>query len=255
MRQREARLVCALALAALLLGGCAGSQGRKVDVDTQAAAKRQVELGQGYMTRGDLETARDKLRRALELDPRSADAHTLMAVLHERINRPQIAEEHYRRAAELKPEDGAASNNLAVFLCGGGNYAESEKYFQVAFNDPFYKTPAVAYANAAVCADKAGDAERSEAYFRKVLELDRNNQTALYALAKACFQRGDLLRARAFVQRFEATGAVDADLLELGAQVEEGLGDKAAAADYRRQRLEKFPDAPSASDVDGPKSP
>jgi type IV pilus assembly protein PilF len=257
MRLRDAPFVCSLTLAVLLVGGCASGGGmpRKSDIDQKKAAEVQVQLGQGYMAKGDLETARDKLRRALELDPRSADAHTLMAVLHERIDRPQIAEQHYREAAKLKPEDGALANNLAAFLCSGGEYAQAEALFRVAFDDPFYKTPAVAYTNAAVCAAKAGEAERSETYFRKVLELDRGNRIALYALAKANYERGDLLRARAFVQRVEATGMVDADLLDLGARIEDGLGDAATAAEYRRQRVEKFPDAPPAADIDGPKSP
>jgi len=246
--QRERALILA---ALVLLAGCASSgssdtgvKPRKGDVgrEAQESAALQVKLGQGYLTEGDLETARDKLRRALELNPNSADAHTLMAVLSERINRPQQAEAFYKRATELKPEDGAVSNNYGAFLCSTGRFEEAEPYFLRALEDPFYRTPAVATANAGVCAVKAGQMERGEAYLRQTIELEPKNVVALFELARLHLAKGDNLRARAFLQRYEAeAGATLPEALELGALIEGKIGNTLGAANYRSRLQQEFP--------------
>jgi type IV pilus assembly protein PilF len=50
------------------------------------AARVHTELGQRYMANGDLQTALEKLTLALKFDPNYAPAHTVIAVLYERIN-------------------------------------------------------------------------------------------------------------------------------------------------------------------------
>lgn len=60
--------------------------------------------------------ARQAYRRALELEPRHADAHlNLGRLLHEE-GELQQAERHYRQAAEGRPEDPTAHFNLGVVL-------------------------------------------------------------------------------------------------------------------------------------------
>ncbi len=241
-------LACALATACAA-GGGATPKARKVSPEQRDAAALQVKLGQGYLTEGELETARDKLQRALELDPTSVDAHTLTAVLNERINRPDVAEQFYRRAAELKPDDGAVNNNLGAFLCGRGKFEEAEPYFQRAFKDPFYRTPALAFTNAGVCAAKTGHVDSAEVYFRQALDIDPRNAVALFELSRLHLARGDLLRARAFLQRYEVlvpTG--DAEALDLGALIEERAGNAAAAEQYRQRLRREFPEYQPAAE-------
>jgi type IV pilus assembly protein PilF len=247
-------------LLAAVLAGCGTTpartgpaQGRASQPETeeQRAAALQVKLGQGYLSQGELETALDKLRRALELDPGSADAHTLMGVLHERISRPTIAEQHYRKAAQLKPDDGGVNNNYGTFLCSTGRYDEAHRHFERAVQDPFYRTPAVAYANAAFCALKAGNPGRAEQMLRSTIELDPTNSHALYELARLHFERGDFMRARAFLQRHESVSAADAEALYLGERIEQGIGNREAARRYRQQLQERFPDFTPAATHDG----
>ncbi|MCK7592975.1 type IV pilus biogenesis/stability protein PilW [Pseudomarimonas salicorniae] len=228
----------------LLLAGCTGSPSRLGDGPSreQDAAALQVKLGQEYMLKGELETAQDKLRRAIELDPNSVDANTLLGVLNERIRRPEIAERFYRRAVELKPGDGSVNNNLGVFLCAQGKYDEADTHFRAAVDDPFYRTPAAALANAGVCSRQAGQRDRAEDYLRRALELERGNLIALAELANISHSRGESLRARAFIQRYEARAEPDAALLLLGLKVERQLGDSKAAERYARQLRERFPD-------------
>lgn len=256
MRWVEPAFVGVLALA---LGACAGNAPRPAksaaDSETKEAAELQVKLGRGYMEQGDLATAMDKLQRALKLDPRSVDAHTLLAVLNERINRPEQAESFYRKAERLAPDNGEVNNNLGAFLCGRGQYAEADARFLKALDDPFYRSPASALTNAGVCALKGGDATRAEDYFRRALAIQPLNATALFELAKLSHVSGDSLRARAFLQRLEAIVPSDPVALDLGQRIETRLGDRTAARRYADRLKNEFPDYVPDSSLEGPTSP
>ncbi len=243
------RNVLVLLATALSLSACAGGGTRPSPAgepdSRQKAAELQVQLGQGYLQQGKLDIARDKLQKALQLDPKSVHANTMLGVLNERIQRPELAEKFYRRAVQLAPEDGEVNNNLGAFLCGAGRPAEADGWFRKALDDPYYKSPTVALANAGVCAQKTGDMGRAEDYFRRVLEFQPGNAVALYELSRLNLERGDNLRARAFQQRLES--ASDApEALELGAKIEARLGNAKAAAAYRERLKRDFPDYQSS---------
>lgn len=268
MRPRE-RIALGLPLSALLLAaGCSSAptmlmepNARTVPVDRpappralrpadrgdpQRAAQTHVGLAQGYMQRGEYEIAMERLRHALELDPSSADAHTVMAALYERLDRPQLAERHYERAARLAPDSGVVLNNYGTWLCRNGRAAEADGWFARALEDPFYPSPGTALANAGACAMDAGDPGRAEAYFRRSVELQPDDRSALQQLAQLSYQRGDYLRARAFLQRREAAGPLEPQALELGARIEDALGDTQAAQRYRIQLRDEFPEHTTA---------
>jgi len=234
-----------LPAAILLLAACAStpsSRPKGEPTAAQSAAQTNIKLGQAYMQQGQLELALDKLQKAISLDPKSSEAHTVLAVLLERIGRLEQAGRHYALAVQYAPEDGSALNNQGAFLCRTGNYAEADALFQRALDDPFYRTPAAALANAGVCAHEAGNVGAAERYFRRALEFDPRDLTALLRLAQIHYGKQDYLRARAFLQRMEGAGGVSPVALDLGARIEERLGDAAAARRYRQRLGTEFPD-------------
>lgn len=218
-------------------------------------AEINVSLGQGYLAQGKLEIAMDKLQRALELDPKLPSAHTVIALIYERIGDRANAEIHYRRAVQLAPKSGATNNNYGTFLCAEGNYAEADKYFERALTVPFYETPAVAWANRGSCALKAGQAELAEQYLRTAVQKDPNSAQALYELAGILADRKDYFRARAFAQRYEALAGDSPESLALGMRIELGLGDAAAVKEYRSRLVNGFPDSAQAQALETSEPP
>lgn len=238
------RSAAGLLAVALLLGCASAPRPRNIGEPTaaQSAAETNLKLGQAYMKQGQMELALDKLEKAISLDPESSQAHTVLAVLLERIGRREQAGRHYALAVRYAPDDGSALNNQGAFLCHSGQYAEADQLFQRALQDPFYRTPAAALANAGVCADEAGNVEAAERYFRRALDFDARHLTALLRLAQIHYDKQDYLRARAFLQRMEGAGGVSPVALELGARIEEQLGDAEAASRYRRRLGSEYPD-------------
>ncbi len=266
----ERAFVLGLVALALAAPGCRGSLGRLMTPDPgrgdrgsiaeprglsssskpdkSAAAQSNIALAQAYVQRGDYAVAREKLGKALKMQPDNADAYTLLGMVHERQKQPEEAGKHYARAAKLAPDAGGVQNNYGAWLCGNGRAAESLGYFERALKDPDYPTPAAALTNAGTCAAKAGDTAAAESYLRRALDVEPNNANVLRELATINYRKGDYLRARAFLQRREAAGAVDAATLDLAARVEDKMGDREAAERYRSRLRSEFPDyRPDAS--------
>lgn len=244
---------------AVALSGCvtttttdAGGVSTKIPRTTKAeqreeGARVHTQLGQQYMEHGDLQEALVKLNKALDFDPNYVPAHTVIAVVYERINDMPNAELHYRRAQSLAPTNGDTNNNLGWFLCNREDKtAEAQAYFQKAVADPFYKTPALAWTNAGTCLGRSRDFAGAEADFRKAIEIDPQNGEALYQLANVLYLQNDAFRARAFVQRFDALGQPTAAALKLGHDIELRLGNRDAALNYSRRLQSQFPDSEQA---------
>jgi len=251
LRPLGAAVLC-LALSACETTGH-GKLGESKASKEQDAIETRVALGKAYMQQGKYEVALENLQKALDRDSNSVDAHTVIAVLYERIGNTKAAEQHYARAAELAPKSGDTNNNYGQFLCATGRYDEAQKYYARAMEDPFYKTPGMLYANAGTClADHGGDAQlgHAEQYLRKALEVDPNNALALYYIARVLYTKNDFFHARAFIQRFEALGKPDPAALLLARNIEVKLGHDVSARDYAQRLHKDFPDSEQTRSLD-----
>ena len=81
---------------------------------------------------GDEISALREMKRALAADP--ANATTLIWLGHSyvRLNRWQSAEESFRRALQLRPNDWIAHNELGVLLYRQGKYLHALSEFRTA---------------------------------------------------------------------------------------------------------------------------
>jgi type IV pilus assembly protein PilF len=221
----------------------------------QDAARVHTELGQRYMANGDLQTALEKLTLALKFDPNYAPAHTVIAVLYERIHRLPEAELHYRKAVELESNKGPAENNLGQFLCGVGNYAEANIHFQKAVADPFNQSADMALTNQGICQLRANDPHGAEISFRDAIARNPNNADALFQLANALYLHNDAFRARAFIQRLDALNQPSAPGLKLGYDIESRLGNSEGAQVYSNRLRTQFPESEQAHALNSTASP
>lgn len=220
--------------------GRSDNRRQRSDPREDARVRRQnsdilVELGQRYFERREYEIALEKLQSAIAIDPRSANAHTMLAILYETINSADKAGEHYRRSVQFAPENGEVLNNYGSWLCRQKKYAEAEQHFQKALADPFYRSPMSATANAGTCALAAGNIDLANTYFESVLAADSQDLAALLGMADVAYQKQDYMRSRAFLQRAEALSPLDRTALQMAVRVEEQLGDSRSAAAYRER--------------------
>lgn len=216
-----------------------------------SGALARVQLAQQRLAIGDFAEAEREARQVLKVDPRSAAAYTVLALVQDRAGNPKVAEQHYRRAAALAPTQGGMLNNYGTWLCSHGRAAESLAWFDQALAAPGYQTPEVAAANAGACALQAGQTARAEQSLRQAIALDPESQVALSAMAELEFKAGRTMAARAFSQRRLAAAPADQAALLLASQIEHKLGDTAAAEAYVRRLRAEFPDAKRSGTGDG----
>jgi type IV pilus assembly protein PilF len=60
-------------------------------------------------------------------------------------------------------------------------------------------------------------------------------------MSEVSYRQGSFLRARAFLQRYEAVGAMNEESLFLGFEIESKLGDEKSAERYRNELLQRYP--------------
>ena len=212
------------------------------DSNRRVAAMDRIALAEQRLRAGQLDEAETQARAVLKQDAKSADAHTLLAMIAEQRGQAVQAGVHYARAVELAPARGAMLNNYGTWLCGNGRAAESLALFDRALADPAYQTPAAALANAGACALSIGQTARADRDLRNALALDPVSPVALGAMADSEYRAGHYFQARAFSERRLAAAPATLQALQLASQIEQQLGDTAAAARYVQRIGVEFPE-------------
>ncbi len=118
----------------VLLAGCVSDGKGKPNrpVDKVKSLELHIKLAQGYIDRGNRESARHHLRKAAEIDRNSADATETMARLYQLEGEPALAEESFKKAIKAKKNFTLARNNYGVFLFGAKRYEEALEQFELA---------------------------------------------------------------------------------------------------------------------------
>ena len=217
------------------------------------AAKINVQLASGYMRRGDLEIAREKLEKAIEFDSTYVPAYTTLAVLMTMTNKPIEAENYYLEALEIDSKNPNLLNNYGTFLCGVRKYDEAVVQFENSLRNQFYKTPEVAHANIGYCllqADKP-DYARVEKHLRRALKLRVNMPNAMLAMAELGLATKNYLMARAYTQRYHSVMKPSAESLWVQIQAEHALADKVYFLKASQILLDRFPNSAEAEKLMG----
>ena len=230
-------------LMVLLLTACATTPTTEPELPENRHASQYVRLGVGYMQEGNFELAMIRLQRALELNPRSAEAHDALGVLHERLGQHDEAEASFRKAIRFQPNLSRAHTNFGSFLCRRGRVEEAEQEFEAAVANPLYENPEIAYTNAGLCLYQAGDLDKAEQHLRRALQINPRVGVALLRMADISYQTGRYMPARAYMQRYTEVGPQTPESLLLGFRIEDKLGDRDTASKYALLLEANFPDS------------
>ena len=250
---KKSEFIVMLAAAMLFAAGCVSSTtGTPApDPDDNDAAEYNYQLGARYYGNKSYELARDRLERAIELDPRLAKAHMTLGMVYEALDNKRLATESYRNAIRSAPRDFNIQNAYAVFLCRQEDYEEARKYFDRAANHPENDDAEVTLTNAGLCMAQKPDLAAAEEFYRAALEHKETYGEALLQLCLLKYQQEDYLHSRAFLQRYMSSNITTAGVLYLASEIERKLGNDRGRQEFVNQLLRDFPESAEARRVLG----
>ncbi len=256
-RGANAVFAAALLSAWLVLAGCAntntGGITRDIVTETDATnvdkrARIRYELAMGYFEQGKDTVALDEVKQVLQLEPNAVEAWILRGLIYLRLEQLPLAEESFRRAQAIQPQNGAAARNYAWVLCTQKRYAESDVQFKraVANNYELART----YMSWGVCQRDAGQKAAAEESLRKSLELEPLNPISGYNLAAIMFEAGQYEQARFYARRVNNGEYSNAASLWLGIRIERALNNGLAMSQLSSQLRSRYPESPEAGALD-----
>lgn len=226
----------------LFLGGCVSEGGNpKRSVDKNKSLDLHIQLAQGYIDRGNRESARHHLRKAAEINSNSPEAMETLARLYQLEGESKLAEETFRKAIRAKKNFTLARNNFGVFLFSARRYEEALEQFELAASDLDYNGRAAALVNVGRTALLLGKNDRAKAAFEHASVLDRNSSDAHIELAEINFRLNEYARAKEHLDRFQASGQQSPRALLLGIRLERVFGNKDKEASYLLVLKNRFP--------------
>ena len=211
----------------------------------QRAAIR-TDLAAGYYERGQFEVALTELAEAQRLDPTYPRIYNIYGLVYTMMGENGKAEDSFRKALALAPNDSDIRHNWGAFLCATGHPREAIPEFEAVIRNPLYKTPEIALINAGKCSVVIGELTQADTYFRQALTVSPNNPIAASNLALLSYRQKHLDEARAWMRPVMQQQAPPPEALYLGMCIERRQGDRQAELSYSSQLRNRYPDSAEA---------
>nr|WP_048440905.1 type IV pilus biogenesis/stability protein PilW [Caenimonas sp. SL110] len=247
------RTALLVAAAFSALAGCttpmnaAGGSGGQRDIitesdepDSRRRARIRMELAVGYFEQGQTTVALDELKQVITQDPTFPDAYNLRGLIYMRLNDNRLAEESFRRAVTLNPNDPNVQHNLGWLMCQTGRYDEAKRSFDVVMSNATYTGRAKTLMAQGVCEVRAGKLAEAERSLARSYELDAANPVTGFNLANLLYKRGDYTRAQFYIRRLNNSDMANSETLWLGIKVERRMNDMVALRQLGEQLKKRY---------------
>jgi type IV pilus assembly protein PilF len=219
--------------------------------DQPEASRRanvRLQLASAYFSDGQLTTALDEVKQAILADPKMSEAFNLRGLIYAGLGDNALAEESFKRALQLSPNDGAVMHNYGWYLCIQKRYGEAATQFQQALAQPQYRDVTRTLLAQGVCEARAGQLPEAERTLQRAFALDSSNVAVALNLSEVLFQRGEYERARFYIRRVNALPQqATAQTLWLAARIEYRGGNVKSANEIGQQLLSRYPKSPEAA--------
>jgi type IV pilus assembly protein PilF len=231
-------------LVLVFLTGCVtevkSGKGSRV-VDKEKAFEQHIRMAQGYIDKGNRESARHHLRKAGDIKKNSSEAEETLARLYQLEGEPKLAEESFKKAIRMKKNFTLAYNNYGVFLFGLKRYEEALVQFEIAAADLDYNGRAAALVNVGRTAIALGKTERAKSALQHASILDRNMADAFLELADIYFVEENYADSKQNLDKYHALDKDSARALLLGIRLERIFGNKDKEASYLLNLKNRYP--------------
>ena len=164
--------------------------------------------------------------RALELDPRNAEAHMTFGIAKSQYDWEwQEAEKSYTRAVEINPNDAELNNFLGDFYRVLADYKKSEKFEKRALElDPLH---AVNHWDLGIVYFNVNELEKARGYFKSALRLDPAFVQLIHPSMTYAFRSNPFMaELDSAISRLDTTAISPSIMLQLETSMAMGKGNQ-----------------------------
>ncbi|WP_037586269.1 type IV pilus biogenesis/stability protein PilW [Stenoxybacter acetivorans] len=218
---------------------------------SKALAQTKTHLAMEYMRAQDYRQAIAAAEDAIKSDNRYVYAWLMRAQIYQQLKVADKADEYFRHALNLEPNNAEVNNNYGWFLCDLMQRPnDAMAYFDRALADPTYPNPEVANMNKGICSGRMGQYGLAKAYFERAIAAAPwfypvQKEMARNELASGNVQNADYL----FRQYQSRVNALNADDLLLGWKIARAMGKGQAAYEYEAQLRTLYPYSPELEQI------
>src|SRR5690606_15409222 len=113
-----------------------------------------------------------------------------LALVFQNTGELELADEEFRAALRLRPEETRIRFNYGLFLFSQGRFEDAEKTLVKVTEDLLYERRDSAYISLGLVRMELNKLEAAEDAFRRAHLLDRSNVTAAFELANVLYDLG-----------------------------------------------------------------
>jgi type IV pilus assembly protein PilF len=211
------RIVLALLLA-LLVSSCQSMktpQGANTDNGTSELVQRHLDLAIGYLRNRDYQRAKEKLAKALDIEPKNADVHATYGLVFQLEGEIDLAEEYFKQAVRYDPQSAQIRNSYGAFLFSENRFHEAVDQLSKASEDRFYSNRPMVFENLGVAYKRIGNPEDAEYAFTRATQLNPQQPRALIELGEIRFDERNYVESRGYYRRYSQVGPSTAKSLWL----------------------------------------
>lgn len=170
--------------------------------DPEKAVENYTQLGLGYIGQKRYDTARQRLNRALEINPDYAPANNAMALLLQSEHEPEAAEEYFKKSIDLDSSFSQGQYNYGMFLMQNQRYSEACKHLKKAARDVEYQQRGKAFQDLGLCYYRDNKIDLAISTYERALNSQRFNAAILVNLSALLFEEGRYPESSAYFDRF-----------------------------------------------------
>jgi type IV pilus assembly protein PilF len=215
----------------------------------QALAEATRNVGEAYLSGGNLLAALRELKKAEALNPDDHITQFDLGLAYYYRDRYDQAIEHLQRAIRLKPDYAPAINTLGNTYSAMGQWDKAIEIYEKIIEDAFYGTPHFVLSNMGVAYYQKKDYAQAEHYFMEALKINPDFINALAGLGAMYIDQGRydeaVVKLGRAVRKDPKVGKLH---FELG-RAYRGQGDTVHARAEFSKAAELAPDTPLAAEA------
>ena len=214
--------------------------------NSNKAAESYVALGVAYMTQGNMALARQKLDRALELEPENISAHSAMATYWLERGEEPLAVKEFKIALDLDDSHSPSNYHYGRYLMVYKQDKRACGYIAIAASDVNYSARSLANESLGKCWIINGQPSKAIDAYEKAWVLNSESVPACFNLASIYYKRHRFDLALRWFKRFESSlkasnSKHSAASLKMGWRLAKANRDKNAADNFAFKLKKRFP--------------